>query len=284
MNLVPQGNVSSFARARTAQARRARLLLSALIVGLAVTLLSPALIGSAHASDGDGPRSESGNPGLVTAGRTCHGEVPTIIGTQGDDVIRGTAKRDVIVAGGGNDIIYGRGGNDIICAGGGEDVVYGGGGRDIIRGGTGFDELIGGRGRDLANDPDASCTAEEQVGCLRLLPEHMLPQCGDAPVWVVQAVYVGFGDTPHVCFFADRIAFRESRWTADIIGGPNRNGTYDYGLLQLNSAFIATWAEWSGLDWTEWADPIVNAQIARAAYDGANRLWGDPLRPWSATR
>ena len=37
----------------------------------------------------------------------CQGKVATIVGTQKADIIRGTAKRDVIVAKGGADRIYG---------------------------------------------------------------------------------------------------------------------------------------------------------------------------------
>ncbi len=273
MHLVPQV---------THPAPRRASFLVTLLGGLVLSLLGLAVAGPASANGA--PKSGTGDAGLVSAGPTCHGEVATIIGTHGDDIIRGTAKRDVILGGRGNDTIYGRGGNDIICAGAGEDTIYGGGGRDWIAGDKGYDTILGGRGNDVADDIDALCAAEDQIGCLRLLPEHLLPECGDAPVWVVQAVYVGFGDTPHVCYFAEHIAFRESRWTADIVGGPNRNGTYDYGLLQLNSAYIATWAEWAEVDWTQWADPIVNAQIARGAYDGANRMWGDPLRPWVVRR
>ncbi len=257
--------------------------LRTVVLGLALFLLGSALAVPASASNG-APKQGAGDAGLVGSGPTCHGYLATIVGTHGDDVIRGTAKRDVILAGRGDDVIRGLGGNDIICAGVGEDTVFGGNGSDWITGGPGYDILKGGRGNDVTDDRDAACSAENQIGCLRLLPEHLLPECGETPTWVVQAVYVGFGDTPHVCFFAEHIAYRESRWTPEIIGGPNRNGTYDYGLLQLNSAYIATWAEWAGVDWNEWADPIVNAQIARAAYDGADRLWGDPLAPWRVRR
>ncbi len=250
-------------------------------------VLIVALISLAFAAPVDAtPRSQAAEADgrMVGNGPTCNGRPVTIFGTDGDDTIIGTRGRDVILAGAGDDIIYARKGHDTICAGDGEDIVFAGAGRDWISGEAGYDILKGGRGNDIADDYDAQCFAETNTGCLRVLPEHLLPSCDEAPVWVVQAIYVGFGDTPHVCYFADYISYRESRWDNTIIGGPNRNGTYDYGLLQLNSGYIRTWAEWAGLDWNDWDDPIVNAQIARAAYDGANRIWGDPLRPWSATR
>ncbi|MGZ5214522.1 MAG: hypothetical protein ACXWEN_12345, partial [Actinomycetota bacterium] len=41
---------------------------------------------------------------------TCQGQVATIVGTPGDDVITGTPGNDVIVGLGGNDVINGMGG------------------------------------------------------------------------------------------------------------------------------------------------------------------------------
>ena len=87
----------------------------------------------------------------------CNGVVATIVGTNGNDEIKGTNGRDVIVARGGNDEIYGRGGNDLICAGAGvddveagagNDRVYGGGGNDDLEGQDGADRIFGGGGND----------------------------------------------------------------------------------------------------------------------------------------
>src|SRR6478609_7067402 len=66
---------------------------------------------------------------------TCKGRDVTILGTDGPDNLRGTNKRDVILALDGDDRIDGRGGNDVIC---------GGAGRDLIKGGPGQDKLFGG--------------------------------------------------------------------------------------------------------------------------------------------
>lgn len=64
----------------------------------------------------------------------CRGQAATIVGTLGEDDLRGTNGRDVIV---------GLAGNDRIDAGSGDDLVCGGDGRDRIRGGTGDDRLFG---------------------------------------------------------------------------------------------------------------------------------------------
>lgn len=62
--------------------------------------------------------------------------MPTINGTNGNDLLNGTADDDVVLA---------RGGSDIINAGGGNDVIYIAGspnGSDTIDGGSGFDTVI----------------------------------------------------------------------------------------------------------------------------------------------
>ena len=78
----------------------------------------------------------------------CRGEVATIAGTAGPDVITGTAGPDVIVGLGGDDVIDTGDGNDLVCAGDGDDLVRGGDGDDLLFGGSGSDSLAGGPGND----------------------------------------------------------------------------------------------------------------------------------------
>lgn len=77
---------------------------------------------------------------------TCAGRPATIIGTPGDDHIKGTRRSDVIIALGGNDRIESFTGADTICAGPGADTVAAGpnggrGGADLVLGGPGNDKL-----------------------------------------------------------------------------------------------------------------------------------------------
>lgn len=72
----------------------------------------------------------------------------TIVGTPGDDVIRGTARADVICGLGGNDRIYGGRGDDVVYGGPGDDLIHGGPGDDWLYGGAGDDRIFGGRGND----------------------------------------------------------------------------------------------------------------------------------------
>src|SRR5919108_5916410 len=82
----------------------------------------------------------------AAAGRTCFGKRPTIVGTQGNDVLHGTTGRDVIVSLGGNDHITAGQGDDYICAGPGNDNVHGAEDVNHMNGGPGNDWLDGRRG------------------------------------------------------------------------------------------------------------------------------------------
>ena len=76
----------------------------------------------------------------------CFTEKATIVGTSGNDELRGTRRRDVIVAKAGNDTIRGLRGNDWICGGGGNDTIGGGRGIDLLFGDRGDDDIAGERG------------------------------------------------------------------------------------------------------------------------------------------
>lgn len=81
----------------------------------------------------------------------CNGHDATHIGTNGNDIIRGSYGDDVIVSLGGNDIVYGMSGNDVICGGDGNDRLYGNSGNDILIGQEGFDSVNGGKGLDTCD-------------------------------------------------------------------------------------------------------------------------------------
>ncbi|MGH2922546.1 MAG: hypothetical protein ACRDKH_00750 [Solirubrobacterales bacterium] len=95
-------------------------------------------------------------PPAAEAKPRCLGEKATIVGTDGDDVLRGKGGEDVIVARGGNDQIFSGEGRDRICAGDGDDFVDSAGGEDRVQASFGADTINGGRGRDrlLAGEGD----------------------------------------------------------------------------------------------------------------------------------
>lgn len=98
-------------------------------------------------------------PAPAQASATCHGVRVTILGTSGDDRLRGTPGRDVISGLGGDDRLRGVAGDDVLCGGRGSDVLEGGRGDDRLYGdldrvesGPGYhrgDVLVGGRQDDL---------------------------------------------------------------------------------------------------------------------------------------
>ncbi len=94
------------------------------------------------------PPTTTPPPTNPPAALTCRGQIPTIVGGNGDDVLDGTVGNDVIHASSGNDIVRGRGGNDMICGGSGNDRLAGGSGDDRLDGGAGRDSCVGGPGTD----------------------------------------------------------------------------------------------------------------------------------------
>ena len=74
----------------------------------------------------------------------CHGRQAEIVGTDGNDDLRGTPERDVIFAGKGDDVVFGSLGNDLICGGPGTDEMHGGRGNDEVFGDAGDEDQVNG--------------------------------------------------------------------------------------------------------------------------------------------
>ena len=96
--------------------------------------------------------------GRARARPECRGHEATIVRNNGDNEIRGTNGRDVIVAKGGVDFVDGRGGRDVDLrrrrrptssrAAAGNDVIVGETGDDLLLGGEAKDKLFGKAGKD----------------------------------------------------------------------------------------------------------------------------------------
>lgn len=69
------------------------------------------------------------------------------------------------------------------------------------------------------------------------------------------------------------IAMAESAGIPDRVGGPNANGSYDYGLWQINGR-----AHPNLMDSYDWKDPDENWAMAYIVYSDA----GKSFRPWSS--
>ncbi|MEW6248926.1 MAG: calcium-binding protein [Nitrospirota bacterium] len=79
--------------------------------------------------------------------------IPTITGTEGEDVLYGTNSAEIIDALGGNDYAEGRGGNDQVLGGDGHDQLFGNSGDDELVGGAGNDRLYGEYAYDIGDTP-----------------------------------------------------------------------------------------------------------------------------------
>jgi predicted outer membrane repeat protein len=103
------------------------------------------------------PRSacDIGSYELVLCGKA---EVK-VIGTEGPDVLTGTAAGDGMIGLGGKDTLRGKGGKDGLCGGPGKDTLRGGAGKDRLVGGPGRDTCAGQAGRDRAR----SCERERSL-------------------------------------------------------------------------------------------------------------------------
>lgn len=79
-----------------------------------------------------------------------------IMGTDGSNVINGTAGNDLIFALGGSDVVNGKAGHDCIVGGAGSDAIHGDNGNDVILGGEGSDAIQGDAGHDWIYGQDGS--------------------------------------------------------------------------------------------------------------------------------
>ena len=76
-------------------------------------------------------------------------DIENAIGSNADDIVRGSAGANYLSGAQGADVIIGRDGDDTVRGDGGDDVVYGELGADVLFGGDGDDTLFGGAGNDI---------------------------------------------------------------------------------------------------------------------------------------
>ena len=106
--------------------------------------------------------------GPAATAPSCKGIPATIVGTNGNDVRKGTPGRDVIVGLAGNDKLSGLASNDLICGGSGKDTLKGGKGKDRLYGQKGEDTLKGGKGKDRLYGQKGEDTLKGAAGKDRL--------------------------------------------------------------------------------------------------------------------
>lgn len=107
----------------------------------------------------------------------------------------------------------------------------------------------------------------------------MKPYCYPGPKRLAAAAKLaGFPDD--VLAIAVAISGQETSGNSWSVGGPNRDGTYDFGSWQINEVHREEHPEWfaattTGINWANHAD---NARMAFAVYTDA----GNSFRPWVA--
>ncbi len=75
--------------------------------------------------------------------------IENIVGSRGNDIIKGNHLNNNLSGNKGNDRLEGRDGNDLLWGDEGNDRLYGGNGNDTIHGGSGNDKGFGGKGFDF---------------------------------------------------------------------------------------------------------------------------------------
>jgi Ca2+-binding RTX toxin-like protein len=91
----------------------------------------------------------AGNDSINIKALNCVGNAArNVLGGDGDDVIIGSNRADVLNGGLGNDNISGGNGKDQLFGDDGNDILSGGNGNDALDGGAGDDSLLGGNGKD----------------------------------------------------------------------------------------------------------------------------------------
>jgi hypothetical protein len=74
------------------------------------------------------------------------------------------------------------------------------------------------------------------------------------------------------------ISGQETSGNSWVVGGPNKNGTFDFGAWQINSVHAKAHPEWfaAATDGTNWANHADNARMAFVVYTEA----GKKFTPW----
>ena len=144
----------------------------------------------------------------------------TIAGTSGADTIDSLmggsggpagAGDDSIVGLAGNDWLYGLGGNDTLLGGDGHDRLLGGSGNDSLVGGGGEDLLLGGSGNDVLR-----AAAGDEPTYLGLRQDYAIS--GTPDMIIVRDLRSGTPDGADTIYGADRIAFADRTYAAEIVG------------------------------------------------------------------
>ncbi|MCW2816036.1 MAG: Hemolysin-type calcium-binding region [Nocardioides sp.] len=195
---------------------------------------------------------------------TCQGEPATVVGQPGQDVLRGTAGRDVVVTGGAAFVDAGDG-DDLVCdtgsgttaptyvrGGFGDDDVHGWAAGTRVELGPGSDLFVGGDGPDTVSTDNAFQEGPEldALDVVRSGGGDDLVESGHPGQLLVDDLDLGAGDDQLAPYA--RVAGEGSR----LVGGPGSDELYlgagAYGLDDPLSSSAWLFRN-DGLDGSAWA-------------------------------
>ena len=91
-------------------------------------------------------------------------DVEALVGSPGDDVLKGSSVRNALEGGGGDDHLDAGSGDDTLSAGPGADYASGGSGDDLLTGDDGADTLAGGDGGDTLSGDEGDDALDGGAG------------------------------------------------------------------------------------------------------------------------
>jgi len=153
-----------------------------------------------------------------------------LIGTEGNDVLRGGSGNDTLRGQGGNDSLFGGEGNDTLNGGDGADFIVGGESaadlRDVIYGGVGNDSIDAGYGNDLVYGMDGNDTIAGGFGA-----DELQGQNGDDVITGSAYADLIFGGSGN--------DFVNGGFGHDLInGGSGADKFYHLGILDHGSDWV----------------------------------------------
>jgi hypothetical protein len=218
---------------------------------------------------------------LIAAGvllTTIPADALNVIGSNGDDVLRGTPTDDSITGKGGDDRLFGLGGNDVLAGGAGADYVHGGMGSDrlLLRDGV-RDRAVCGQGRDtVVADPLDVAKSDCEVVLRSSQPASPAPPAPPPPIPVTTGSYRGATQTGNFVFFEVLPNRRVKGWRVNDVRRPCDGPLTLYGPIDVGLAFVEPIGR-RGRFATEWDYPttiVLDENGDRAPGRGHTRIAG----------
>lgn len=174
-----------------------------------------------------------------------------------------------------DNIIKGNSGNNVLAGGAGNDTLVGGAGNDVLNGGIGADTLSGGKDSDIYIVDNALDIVLENAGegafdTIESAVSYTAPAHVEGLLLTSSGAIDGSGNTQANLVTGNNAAnILDGRGGSDVLFGRGGNDTLAYSLNE-NSAALDAYSGGEGIDTlrlmltsAEWADPVVQSEVAR---------------------